>query len=95
MKEQGVASVMVRYEKKELIVSLDDAKTTPDALGIWHWLRGDEADCSTYRRRHDHFDHPRPDFGSGLLRHDEGTRFTERTPLREESNYRCGGHHMM
>ncbi|HTF62299.1 MAG TPA: cation transporter [Edaphobacter sp.] len=32
MKEQGVASVTVRYEKKELIVSFDDAKTTPDAI---------------------------------------------------------------
>jgi mercuric ion binding protein len=32
MKEQGVASVVVRYEKKELIVSFDDAKTTPDAI---------------------------------------------------------------
>jgi mercuric ion binding protein len=31
-KEQGVASVTVRYEKKELIVSFDDAKTTPDAI---------------------------------------------------------------
>jgi copper chaperone CopZ len=32
MKEQGVASVTVRYEKKALIVSFDDAKTTPDAI---------------------------------------------------------------
>jgi periplasmic mercuric ion binding protein len=32
MKEQGVASVTVRYEKKELIVSFDDAKTTADAI---------------------------------------------------------------
>jgi mercuric ion binding protein len=32
MKEQGVASVTVHYEKKELIVSFDDAKTTPDAI---------------------------------------------------------------
>lgn len=32
MKEQGVVSVTVRYEKKELIVSFDDAKTTPDAI---------------------------------------------------------------
>ncbi len=32
MKEQGVTSVTVRYEKKELIVSFDDAKTTPDAI---------------------------------------------------------------
>jgi mercuric ion binding protein len=32
MKEQGVANVTVRYEKKELIVSFDDAKTTPDAI---------------------------------------------------------------
>jgi mercuric ion binding protein len=32
MKEQGVASVTVRYEKKELFVSFDDAKTTPDAI---------------------------------------------------------------
>ena len=32
MKEQGVASVTVCYEKKELIVSFDDAKTTPDAI---------------------------------------------------------------
>jgi hypothetical protein len=32
MKEQGVASVTVRYEKKELVVSFDDAKTTPDAI---------------------------------------------------------------
>jgi mercuric ion binding protein len=32
MKEQGVASVTVRYEKKELIVYFDDAKTTPDAI---------------------------------------------------------------
>jgi mercuric ion binding protein len=32
MKEQGVASVAVRYEKKELIVSFDDTKTTPDAI---------------------------------------------------------------
>jgi hypothetical protein len=31
MKEQGVAGVTVCYEKKELIVSFDDAKTTPDA----------------------------------------------------------------
>jgi len=28
MKEQCVASVLVSYEKKELIVSFDDAKTT-------------------------------------------------------------------
>ena len=32
MKEQGVASATVRYEKKELIVSFDDAKTTPEAI---------------------------------------------------------------
>jgi mercuric ion binding protein len=32
MKEQGVASVTIRYKKKELIVSFDDAKTTPDAI---------------------------------------------------------------
>jgi mercuric ion binding protein len=32
MKEQGVASVTVSYEKKELIVSFDDAKTIPDTL---------------------------------------------------------------
>jgi mercuric ion binding protein len=32
MKEQGVASVTASYEKKELIVFFDDAKTTPDAL---------------------------------------------------------------
>ena len=32
MKERGVASVTVHYEKKELIVSFDDAKTTPDAI---------------------------------------------------------------
>jgi mercuric ion binding protein len=32
MKEQGVASVTFRSEKKELIVSFDDAKTTPDAI---------------------------------------------------------------
>ena len=32
MKEQGVASVTVHYEKKELIVTFDDAKTTPDAI---------------------------------------------------------------
>ena len=32
MKEQGVANVTVSYEKKELIVSFDDAKTTPDAI---------------------------------------------------------------
>ncbi len=32
MKEPGVASVTVHYEKKELIVSFDDAKTTPDAI---------------------------------------------------------------
>jgi periplasmic mercuric ion binding protein len=32
MKEQGVASVTVHNEKKELIVSFDDAKTTPDAI---------------------------------------------------------------
>ena len=32
MKEQGVVSVTVHYEKKELIVSFDDAKTTPDAI---------------------------------------------------------------
>lgn len=32
MKEPGIASVTVRYEKKELIVSFDDAKTTPDAI---------------------------------------------------------------
>ena len=32
MKEQGVANVTVSYEKKELIVSFDDAKTTPDVL---------------------------------------------------------------
>jgi periplasmic mercuric ion binding protein len=32
MREQGVASVAVRYEKRELIVSFDDAKTAPDAI---------------------------------------------------------------
>ncbi len=32
MKQPGVASVTVYYEKKELIVSFDDAKTTPDAF---------------------------------------------------------------
>ena len=32
MKEQSVASVTVCYEKKELIVSFDDAKTTPDSI---------------------------------------------------------------
>jgi len=32
MKEQGVANFTVSYEKKELIVSFDDAKTTPDAI---------------------------------------------------------------
>jgi periplasmic mercuric ion binding protein len=32
MKEQDVASVTVRYEKKELIVSFYAAKTTPDAI---------------------------------------------------------------
>ena len=32
MKEQGVASVTVHYEKKELIVSFNNAKTTPDAI---------------------------------------------------------------
>jgi mercuric ion binding protein len=31
-KEQGVTSVTVRYDKKELIVSFDEAKTTPDAI---------------------------------------------------------------
>jgi periplasmic mercuric ion binding protein len=29
MKEQDVASVTVRYESKEVIVSFDHAKTTP------------------------------------------------------------------
>lgn len=28
MKEQGVSGVAVRYEKKELVVSFDDTKTT-------------------------------------------------------------------
>jgi mercuric ion binding protein len=32
MKEQGIVSVTVRYEKKELIASFDDAKTTPDVI---------------------------------------------------------------
>ncbi|XWK67567.1 cation transporter [Tunturiibacter gelidiferens] len=32
MKEQGVANVTVRYERKELIVSFDDVKTTTDAI---------------------------------------------------------------
>ena len=32
LKENGVASVAVHYEKKELVVSFDDAKTTPDSI---------------------------------------------------------------
>ena len=40
MKEQGVASVTVHYEKKELIVSFDDAKTN---TGCDH-----EIDCSSW-----------------------------------------------
>ena len=32
LKEQGVTAVVVRYQKKELVVSFDDAKTTPDAI---------------------------------------------------------------
>jgi mercuric ion binding protein len=32
MKEQGVFGVTVRYEKKQLVVSYDDAKTTPTAI---------------------------------------------------------------
>ena len=43
-----------------------------DSLGIRHRLRCDEADRCAHRRRHDYFDHPRPDSGARLLRHDEG-----------------------
>ena len=32
LKENGVENVAVRYEKKELIVSFDDAKTTTSAI---------------------------------------------------------------
>jgi mercuric ion binding protein len=32
MKEQGVTGVAVHYEKKELVVAFDDAKTTPAAI---------------------------------------------------------------
>ena len=32
LKEQGVSAVTVRYEKKQLVVSYDDAKTTPAAI---------------------------------------------------------------
>lgn len=32
MKEQGVTGVTVHYDKKELIVAFDDAKTTPAAI---------------------------------------------------------------
>jgi len=32
LKEQGVSGVTVRYEKKQLVVSYDDAKTTPTAI---------------------------------------------------------------
>lgn len=32
LKEQGVSSVKLLYEKKQLIVAYDDAKTTPTAI---------------------------------------------------------------
>jgi len=32
LKEKGVESVAVRYDKKELVVSFDDARTTPDSI---------------------------------------------------------------
>jgi len=32
LKEQGVTAVVVRYEKRELVVSFDDAKITPHAI---------------------------------------------------------------
>ena len=32
LKEQGVSGVTVRYEKKQLVVSYDDAETTPTAM---------------------------------------------------------------
>ena len=32
LKEQGVSGVTVRYEKKQLVVSYGDAKTTPTAM---------------------------------------------------------------
>src|ERR1700728_3398354 len=59
-----------------------------DSLGIWYWLRCDEADCRSYRWGDDYFHYPRPDPSARLLRDDEGARITERTPPREESNHR-------
>ncbi|MEO6983690.1 MAG: cation transporter [Edaphobacter sp.] len=32
LKDQGVTAVTVHYEKKELVVVFDDAKTTPAAI---------------------------------------------------------------
>lgn len=32
LKEQGVSAVTVRYDKKQLVVAYDDAKTTPAAI---------------------------------------------------------------
>jgi mercuric ion binding protein len=32
LREQGVSGVSVRYEKKQLVISYDDAKTTPAAI---------------------------------------------------------------
>jgi periplasmic mercuric ion binding protein len=32
LKEQGVTSVTVHYEEKELVVAFDDTKTTPEVL---------------------------------------------------------------
>ena len=32
LKKQGITAVAVRYQEKKLVVSFDDAKTTPEAI---------------------------------------------------------------